>query len=591
MPTPRDERGFVLVTSLLLLALLMSLLLGYFVLTRMELTATRSSLDGTRGFYASEAGLNIRAEAIRQRFLGYNRPTGTSPSSTGGSVPCAAGNTGSGDLQCASYSLDGRSASTYVTEDAGNPIAIVIPRGELYQDLSAQEYGYRTFSLAANNRGGTEAILEMHFKSRLVPMFQFSVFYNKDLEILPGQNMSLSGPVHTNGDLYLGSETGKTLDINGQVTSVGHLYRGRKNANTCMTGAARVYDPASALALPACASGRLQYGDTAFSAWRGMIRPGVDMVTVPEPEVLDPTPGQTYWDKSDLRIVLDLNGGSPAVQVRKADGTVSATLTAALSACSGAAGTSNTLYNNRESETIRMLDVDLQKTLNCIHQQTLLGAGKGLDDTSEGGLVFYLGVDGPSSSVVNGYGVRVKNGGTLASTISGAPAIKGLTVVTNQAVYVQGSYNSTGKKPAAFLADSLNILSNAWSDANSTSALSSRVATSTTVNAAFLAGTDSTGGAEGTAGRDAGSYNGGVENYPRLHEKWSSATLTYRGSFVSLGIPRHVSGTWVYGSPQYEAPTRAFSYDTDFNDASKLPPLSPRFVYLRQDLFVRQFGQ
>ena len=29
--------------------------------------------------------------------------------------------------------------------------------------------------------------------------------------------------------------------------------------------------------------------------------------------------------------------------------------------------------------------------------------------------------------------------------------------------------------------------------------------------------------------------------------------------------------------------------DTDFNDAANLPPLSPRFVYLRQTLFQREF--
>ena len=139
MSDPRDERGFILVTTLMLLALLMSLLLGYFVLTRTELSATRSSLDGTRGFYASEAGLNLRAEAIRQRFVGYNRPAGTTPSAASGSIPCVAGNTGSGDFQCAAFVLGGRTATTYLSEDAGNPTAIVIPRGELYQNLNAQE--------------------------------------------------------------------------------------------------------------------------------------------------------------------------------------------------------------------------------------------------------------------------------------------------------------------------------------------------------------------------------------------------------------------------------------------------------------------
>ena len=58
---------------------------------------------------------------------------------------------------------------------------------------------------------------------------------------------------------------------------------------------------------------------------------------------------------------------------------------------------------------------------------------------------------------------------------------------------------------------------------------------------------------------------------------------------MSLNKPRHVTGAWVYGGMQYTAPTRNWSYDTMFNDAAKLPPLAPRFVYLRQELFVRDY--
>jgi hypothetical protein len=50
-----------------------------------------------------------------------------------------------------------------------------------------------------------------------------------------------------------------------------------------------------------------------------------------------------------------------------------------------------------------------------------------------------------------------------------------------------------------------------------------------------------------------------------------------------------VNGAWHYGSPQYTAPNRDWGYDTDFNSAENLPPLSPRFVYLKQELFVREF--
>ena len=161
--------------------------------------------------------------------------------------------------------------------------------------------------------------------------------------------------------------------------------------------------------------------------------------------------------------------------------------------------------------------------------------------------------------------------------------------MTDQAIYVQGDYNAVNKKPAAFLADSLNVLSNNWNDTNSTGPLSGRTASDTTIYAAFLAGTDTTGGVEGPGGQDRDSYNGGLENYPRFHENWTGETLTYLGSFVSLNKPRHVDGAWAYGGAQYTAPRRNWGYDTDFNDAANLPPLSPRFVYLRQELFVRRF--
>ena len=94
-----------------------------------------------------------------------------------------------------------------------------------------------------------------------------------------------------------------------------------------------------------------------------------------------------------------------------------------------------------------------------------------------------------------------------------------------------------------------------------------------------MSGTDITNSAA-TSG-----YNGGLENYPRFAENWSGKTLTYRGSFVSIGTPQHVSGRW--GDQAYSAPGRDWEYDLEFNDADNLPPLSPRFVHVKQESFER----
>jgi hypothetical protein len=588
----RSDRGFALLGVLMLAALLAALLAGYFTLTRIDMGTVDASMDSVRGFYAAEAGSNIRAELVRQTFEGYNRPMGSAPDTSEGAVACAGDNTGSGDFACDFYGFQDRDVKTFVQEPPGNPTSIVIPRGEQFQNLHAQEYRYLVRSESTSPADRTEAAIELLFKSRLVPMFQFAAFYNKDLEILPGPTMTLAGPVHANGDLYLGSHN--SLSILGQVTTAGSLYHGRKNEDTCMDGGVAVIDPEDLSSIPACGAGRILLEPDDVVPWNNMIQMGIEELTVPPPEALDPTPGQIYWDKAEIRIMLDLHGATPEIEVRNPDGTTNAGHTLALGTC-GAASHSNTFFNNREGGKIEMLDVNARALLDCLHQGDLLPVGQDIDETSEGGLVWYLGVDGPASNTVNHYGVRVRNGGELKSTVADAPAIRGLTVVTNQAVYVQGDYNKVNKKPASFLADSMNVLSNAWNDANSELALGSRVASDTTLHAAILAGTDTTGGpgGEGEGGQDnpasGGLYNGGLENYPRFHEKWNGKKLTYLGSFVSLNQPQHVDGTWVYGAPQYEAPIRDWGYDTDFNQAENLPPLAPRFVYLRQELFVRDF--
>ena len=139
------------------------------------------------------------------------------------------------------------------------------------------------------------------------------------------------------------------------------------------------------------------------------------------------------------------------------------------------------------------------------------------------------------------------------------------------------------------MADTINVLSTSWDDANSALPLINRIAADTVIAAGFLAATETTGGIEGSAGQDSGDYNGGLENFVRLHEDWAGVTLGYLGSFVSLNTPQHVDGALVVGSPQFGPPTRNWNFDADFEDATLLPPLTPKFVYLKQELFVRDF--
>ncbi|MCC6931631.1 MAG: hypothetical protein IT292_00030 [Deltaproteobacteria bacterium] len=597
-----DNKGFVLVTTLMMLAVMLALVGTYFTMTRVELAASKASINSINGFYAGEAGLNLRAEEVRETFLGYNRPNGNSPSTE---LPaCEGTNIGSGDFRCKDYTIGKHKAVTFVTETPGNPRMFSIPPGERYQNLSAQEYRYAAKSVAKNIKNDVEAVLELRFKSRLVPLFQFAVFYDKDLEILPGATMTLEGPVHTNGDLYLNTEA--SLSINGQVTTAKALYRGRKNSNDCNSTQVKIPKNGVFTALfPSCPS-RRKVNKSDVSTWNGMIQLEVDPVTVPAPEEFIPQPGATYWDKADLRLVLNLTGtNAPAiagasttgVSVHNQDTTINNDLTTKLHLCAGtvgglAANASSTFYSQREKKFLKMLEIDLRAILNCIQIQQILGPSKDVGESSEGGLVFYLSVWGPhSAESSSGYGVRIRNANPISSTIALAPKPLGLTIISDQSVLTFGHYNKDNKIPAAILSDSFNILSSSFDDSKSDKLMSQRpLPVNTTINAALLSGTDTTGDKEGSSGQG-GAYNGGLENYPRLHENWSAKTLTYYGSFVSLGRPQHANGRWLYGEPHYNAPIRDWHYDTMFNDAAKLPPITPRFVYLRQELFVRDYEQ
>jgi hypothetical protein len=749
----RAEGGYVIVVVMGMVISMSSMLLTAALTSKVDSNSTKASGNSAGGFYAAEAGLNIRAKNIRTKFVGYDLPRGTSPSNVSSCQGTTT--TGTGDfildrsltLQDPLNPQDSTKRipiATYVvnankTDVSGNsvPTSVTINPGEQFAGLNAQEYRYDVTSIACDRSNQPTASLAMRFKSRLVPMFQFAAFYNKDLEILPGPDMTLSGPVHTNGDLYLNSnDPDAKLTILGQVSTAGQLYRGRKDKDECKR-IVRISDGSGSFPTVDCvADKRTQITDVA--AWKNQVRISIPRLTVPKPEGLDPSPDAEYWSKADLRIVLklDTDNKPTAIEVQNANKTNDGTRTTSLwSECpvpkttlktaisdsktvelavnsttgfrvndrliigddfdnnaiyhngtvssspsalvnpqasdltpllSGdkitlrqqvgnshpnnapvrraVVSTSNSFYDGREEKRIRMLDVDVQGLLDCIYSKNLQDFGKGLDDTTQGGLVWYFTVDGPDSNRKvygaddkpyndngtpyippakvdgNNYGIRLYNGNTLKSKISGAPEIKGLTVVSDQPLYIHGHYNCNAasigtaiptcsyKKPAAFLADTINILSENWrmSDADSQtydnnlpkdpSGIGSRHARNTNINAAFLAGTDTTGsGKEGASGQGGGTqYNGGLENYPRFHENWNPggsiphATLTYYGSFVSLGRPRRVGGNWGK-SGVYSAPKRVWDYDTSFNDASKLPPLSPRFVYLRQERFSRNY--
>jgi hypothetical protein len=77
-------------------------------------------------------------------------------------------------------------------------------------------------------------------------------------------------------------------------------------------------------------------------------------------------------------------------------------------------------------------------------------------------------------------------------------------------------------------------------------------------------------------------YSGGVENFPRFQENWSGVNFWYNGSMVEMFTSQIANYPWPGTGTVYNPPTRNWAFDTNFDDPSQLPPLTPKVIYLNR---------
>jgi hypothetical protein len=70
-------------------------------------------------------------------------------------------------------------------------------------------------------------------KAQSIPIFQFGVFFEKDLEATNGPPMTFAGWVHSNGNIYLSSNNAWYKDV---VTTPGSVYHDRKDQHDVKNG-------------------------------------------------------------------------------------------------------------------------------------------------------------------------------------------------------------------------------------------------------------------------------------------------------------------------------------------------------------------
>ncbi len=71
---------------------------------------------------------------------------------------------------------------------------------------------------------------------RGAPLFAYAIFYNSDLELSPGPQMDITGPVHCNGNIWAAGENSGGLNFHGPVTCAGYIFHAWMNSNTAAQG-------------------------------------------------------------------------------------------------------------------------------------------------------------------------------------------------------------------------------------------------------------------------------------------------------------------------------------------------------------------
>ena len=332
----------------------------------------------------------------------------------------------------------------------------------------------------------------------------------------------------------------------------------------------------------------------------------IELIQPPVAGYPDPIAGQRYYNQPDTDIQIMVNGSGQITMTDNAGNTLTsayihgtnptptATEIALYNTFSNAVTVQNNAFqDNREAATMNMVTLDVSQITNALTPTTTTG---GTGYLLANGVVFHglVYIANSAGTATTKWGVRLKNGAVLKGP---------LTVASENPVYIQGDFNTgqtsghstpansannnTGsnvvsgytEQPAAVLGDAINVLSNNWSDSNSS--YSNRNATPTTINAAIVSGIVPTS----SSYSGANSYSGGAENFPRLLENWGGQTFTYYGSMVELYKSIQSTGRWGNNNV-YAAPNRNWHFDPIFY--TKPPPGTLQIVtYVKGRWYVQ----
>ncbi len=563
----RNRDGFALVATMMVLVLMTVLMLAAYNAAVSTTRASTLDYQAARVAYAAEGG----ADAILAQLADMLEDGVLEDAEFGAVEP---------------PDVEGFEFTDFRVEKTGGVEVETVTDGP-FAGLYSLTQKLEVYSAAEDPYGNTSAII-VSAKAQAFPIFQFGVFYEKDLEVSPGPAMDFRGWVHANGNIYMSSNNAYFWNA---VTTPNQVIHNKKSRNQVLNGV-EISDATGTLQ-PLDFDSRSHPTAAAFQAqsnakFDNRLRTNaydVDSLKLPLPEGVDayellrPRDGDDgeleraakfSW-KADFYAIIDL------ANLNLGQGNTAAELCARMVVtrtgskevpgqpdCMQIFDMSwETFWDGREQRYVDVMEIDLAALFNW----------SGGDPSRVVNVLYVAFVNQPDGRDPSGDGifpvVRLNNGQVLANP---------LTVATDRPLYVLRDFNVGPWQPAAVAGDAIIVLSNAWDDTRQQQAQVMRYSAATTqIYAAILAGHSATPcdwyepGCPGISAQRGGQ----LENFPRFLENWSDKELNFSGSLVSMTVAQYAVGQFVCCGSYYRPPIRNWSFDTRFQDPQNLPPGTP----------------
>lgn len=351
-----------------------------------------------------------------------------------------------------SYQYVNPADSTKTAKVVKSGTNITIQLDPPYSGLTAMASKYQVITTVINTNSRYKVPINVGIEMTLgnIPLFQFALFSEGDLEIAPGATMVVGGVVHGNSDIYA---TG-SLTFSNDVSSTGNIFATRKPGDPSGASGTAVYLGNKITNAP---YQHLPTGTNQVDAVTDQAANVHAILDIPddsEPYGYNTVGTNRYYNKADLIIKITDSG----VQAYSARYRGNSTLLTNFSA--NIINTNDTFYDQREGSTMQASALDVGKlkayleSTNSLQLSSLLG-GSNVSTVYIADLrtTYNTVVSTNNVTVTNGYSTNILSTRVTATTYT-LPA----TYVPNSIAFTSGSTTTTTTVPAtnAFIPSSFS---------------------------------------------------------------------------------------------------------------------------------------